>query len=73
MNRHKPCGSCARFPKEALENGGMGTCEGFDRPAAWDDTHCPLYNRAHDATARWTLIKRLMTQPQEENDGQAKT
>lgn len=66
----RTCASCQRFPIAALRADGNGQCEGYERPARFDDRFCVLYNRAADVVARRPLVVRLMqlTEAQERKD-----
>lgn len=61
--RTETCASCARFPLRAAgENKGVAQCEGFDRPANFDDRACVLYLQAKDRDARRAIVIQLMAQ-----------
>jgi hypothetical protein len=57
------CAFCKRFPltHASIERDGVERCEGWERPAAWDDSNsaCVLFGLAKDEVARKGIVKNL--------------
>lgn len=59
MTRAATCASCSRYPREALETDGAGTCAIFEKPVTHDYPACVLYEPAGDKPQRYELVLRL--------------